>query len=296
MFFKRSNHRVMGATAANAPESVNKSKTAYEFFGCVVSDTGCVRRRNEDNYLLLGHYNQACREASQQSRIEQKVTGKWQLAGIFDGISSEGSGRSAEETARIFQTALPELNDAVDENAADDIVRRIFQKANSHILRENLGGTTATVLCTNRKRIKIFHLGDSRAYLYRNGKLSQFTRDQTLEQLKRDAGLYDPEDTGIRRDSHILTDWLGRDQGGHPVESGWISVQKGDHWILCSDGLYRLCADGEMERILSTVSGQQAQLQSLVDTAREAGETDNITCMAIRFYEMKKGGNVDGCV
>jgi len=295
LLFKRSNYRVTGTQAANALASRNE-EAAYDFFGCVVSDAGCVRPQNEDNYLFLGQYNQLRRGYSRLSGPEQGPVGNWQLAAVFDGISSARSGLSAEEAAQIFQNTLSALNVAGDKDTADNIVRSAFQEANSQILRKNLGGTTATVLCTDRRMIKLFHLGDSRAYLYRNGRLSQLTRDQTLEQLKRDAGLYDPEDTGTCADSHILTDYLGRDWGGLPVESHWISVQEGDHIILCSDGLYGECADAEMIRILGTVSGQEAQAQNLVDAAREAGGTDNITCMVIRFYETKKGGNENGRV
>lgn len=294
MVFNSSDDPVRDTLVANVGVFRNEGRTAYVLCGCVVSDVGCVLPRNEDNFLFLGRYNQRCLDYCRLSGSEQGTAADWHLAAVFDGISSARGGIAAEETARIFQTALPELSEARDEDAADTIVRRVFQESNDHICQNRLGGTTATVLCMSQTSFKLFHLGDSRAYRYRKEKLTQLTRDQTLARLKQDAGLYDPEDTGIGRDSHILTDYLGRDQGGKPVESAWMPIQEGDHILLCSDGLYGRCSEREMTRVLDTGAEPEVQAQSLADAAREAGGTDNITCMVIRFYEEKKGGNENG--
>lgn len=259
------------------------------FKACVISDLGRAHRKNEDNCLLGNQINETCANGFVFSVEESNAHEPWHIAGVFDGISSgEKAEIASKEAARIFQRVTGSLNETTTEARADQLIRTAFLDAGRSISRMkqfgNGVGTTGTVLCTNLKVFKVFHLGDSRAYLIRNRHIFQLTRDQTLAQLKLDAGLYEKCCSEIESDSHILTDYIGRNPDGYPVESQWIPVQRNDCIVLCSDGLYDMCTDSEIIKITQEMCDAQEQARRLVDAALEKGGTDNITCIVIHFY------------
>lgn len=290
MFFRKSNYRMEGYGFAE--QSTQHPKNGgYGFWGSVVSDVGCVRSRNEDNFLFLNQVNAQCRDDCRLSASRESVAELWMLAGVFDGVSSSiQADVAAKEAADAFQRASALLRKEDQEEQADRVLRSEFRKVNAQISGKRQGATTATVLCANQRLFKLFHIGDSRAYLFRNGQLHQLTRDQTLAQLKLDAGLYDTLGSAVCADRHVLTDYVGRDQGGYPMETDWIPIQDRDLIILCSDGLYDLCTDAEITQILQQNRCPESQTQKMVDTARSKGGFDNITCMVIQFFKMEKGG------
>lgn len=256
----------------------------------VISDLGRAHRKNADNCLLGNQINEACANGFVLSVEESNAHKPWHIAGVFDGISSgENAENASKEAATIFQRVTDSLNETTTEEKADQLIRAAFLDAGRSISRMkpfgNGMGTTGTVLCTNLNVFKVFHLGDSRAYLLRNHRLSQLTRDQTLAQLKLDAGLYEKCSSEIQSDSHILTDYIGRNPDGYPVESQWVSVQKNDSILLCSDGLYDMCTDSEIIKIMQETCNAQEHAQKLVDAALEKGGMDNITCIVIHFSQ-----------
>lgn len=259
------------------------------FKACVISDLGRVHCKNEDNCLLGNQINETCANRFVFSVKESNVHEQWNIAGVFDGISSgENAEIASKEAASIFQRVTGSLNETTTEAKADQLIRTAFLDASCSISRMkqfgNGVGTTGTVLCTNLKVFKVFHLGDSRAYLIRNHQIFQLTRDQTLAQLKLDAGLYEKCSSEIESDSHVLTDYIGRNPDGYPVESQWIPVQKNDRIVLCSDGLYDMCTDSEIIMITQETCSAREQARRLVDAALEKGGSDNITCIVVHFY------------
>ena len=287
MFFKRSNYRMPVPHSANI--KVKETQNATQFFhfsGCVISDAGCVRSQNEDNFLLMDQINELCENHYKISTVEQKNVKNWLLAGVFDGISST---EMAEIASRKVAAAFCEAGTAIQIFSSDDqaeqLLRKAFFEVNEQIASARQGGTTATMLCANQQFFKIFQLGDSRAYLFRNEQLHLLTRDQTLAQLKLDAGLYSTISPEISKESHILTDYLGRDRGGYPVESDWIPIMHGDRILLCSDGLYEQCSDAQMVQILKKDISIEEQTEKMVAAAKENGGADNMTCMILCFQK-----------
>lgn len=260
------------------------------FKACVISDLGRVHRKNEDNCLLGNQINETCANRFVFSVEESNAHEPWHIAGVFDGISSgENAEIASKEAAGIFQRVTGSLNETATEEKTDQLIRAAFLDAGHSISRmKQFGkgmGTTGTVLCTNLKAFKVFHLGDSRAYLIRNRQIFQLTRDQTLAQLKLDAGLYEKCCSAIESDSHILTDYIGRNPDGYPVESQWVSIQKNDRILLCSDGLYDMCTDSEIIKIMQETCNEREHAQKLVDAALEKSGMDNITCIVIHFSQ-----------
>lgn len=259
------------------------------FLGSVVSDTGRVRNNNEDNYLLGFCINERCEKSSGVSMAVACSPAGWNVAGVFDGM---GGGEKGELAARLaaqeFRSAARELALVSAREEADRILRRAFLEANRHVLglRAMYGayGTTGTVVCTNGSVFKVYHLGDSRAYLLRQQDLFLLTRDHTLARMKIDGGLYREDDPQAERDKHRLTEYIGRDETGEsigPEESKWIPVMAGDGILLCSDGLYDMCDDAQIRQILNLGGNDRAG--RLVKQALAQGGMDNVTCLCLDF-------------
>lgn len=273
------------------PVESQKNARRMIFSGSAVSDVGCVRENNEDNYLLGLHMNEASADHSAFSVSMSDQSRHWHLAGVFDGMGGGERGELAsQKTARIFLDVLSHFSKDMTKANVDRLLEGAFLEANNAIVALqsecDIFGTTGTVVCTNNQEFKIFHLGDSRAYLLRENKLFQLTKDQTLAQMKMDAGLYDENAPSAEADKHKLTEYIGRDRTQKnllPVESEWIPIQKADRLLLCTDGLYDMCSDGEIAHLLQKHGNVEAQGKRLVEAARRNGGADNITCVILAF-------------
>lgn len=290
MFFKRSDYRmpVIHSNASDA-KKMQDELPGFCISGCAISDAGCVRSQNEDNFLLLDQISEKNDNCFKTLVKEQSAEKNWLLAGVFDGISStKQADLASREVADAFCKAGCKLQNDVSDEQAEWLLRSTFWDVNEKIVKTRQGGTTATVLCMNRKVFKIFQLGDSRAYLFRNGELHQLTRDQTLAQLKMDAGLYNTFCPEFHKENHILTDYVGRDGGGYPAESNWIPVSYGDQVLLCSDGLYEMCSENQMTLILREAVSTEEKAEKMVTVAKKNGGIDNITCLILRFQNREE--------
>ncbi len=261
------------------------------FSGAVISDVGCVRKNNEDNFIFGRNRN---RDSVDRCKIEvsfSELSEEWHMACVFDGMGGGERGEVASNiAAEVFLDALNGLAKSQTRAEVDLLLHKAFLEANNRIisLRNEypILGTTATVFCSNDTEFKVYHLGDSRAYLARKGELLQLTKDQTLAQMKIDAGIYREDDPLAQGDKHKLTEFIGRDrtrENLRPEESHWFSVQKGDRILLCSDGLTNLCREEGIAGIIFEASTPVEAVSRLVSAAKEKGGTDNITCIALFF-------------
>lgn len=257
---------------------------------CVATDVGRIRSNNEDNFLLDGLIN-ACAEERVCRVLAEPVGSEWRFFGVFDGM---GGGEKGEEASRIaaelFGQAALVLKKDSTRGLVDERMRRAFLDTNNRIVllqqEYRIYGTTGTVLCTDGKAFKIYHLGDSRAYLLRDGELFRLTRDQTLAQMKIEVGIYEEDDPQAQIEKHKLTEYIGRDwtrENLRPVESEWIDIQPGDRVLLCSDGLYDMCQDSQVAEVMKEAPSVEAAARELVQLALEGGGEDNVTCMVIWF-------------
>ncbi len=277
-----------GDRMTQAPEA---SKQCFRFSGSVVSDVGSVRTNNEDNYVLGKYINHNSDDHSEISVSFSDTGGDWQFAGVFDGMGGGEVGELASrDAAEIFLSAFRRIFGAQSKAEVDRTVRSAFLEANNRIVAlqkdYRVFGTTGTVMCSNGLEFKLYHLGDSRAYLVRDDELLQLTKDQTLAQLKLDAGMYKTDDPAAEADKHKLTEYIGRDwtkENLRPVESLWLPIQSGDHVLLCSDGLYDMCSNEEIAEILSGNATTGNKATQLVHAAIFHGGEDNITCIVVTF-------------
>ncbi len=259
--------------------------------GVVISDVGCIRPNNEDNYILGDYTNTNSSDQCTASVFFPHAPGKRYFFGVFDGMGGGEMGELASrDTAVIFLEAIHRLGPSPSKEEVDLSLRNAFLQANNRIVdmqkEYRVFGTTGTVLCCNGVEFKIYHLGDSRAYLVRDGEMFQLTKDQTLAQMKLEVGMYKEDDPAVEADKHKLTEYIGRDwtrENIKPVESYWIPLEVGDRILLCSDGLYDMCTSEEITKILCDRQIIADTVTSLVETARSNGGEDNITCVLVEF-------------
>ena len=182
---------------------------------CAVSHVGRVRGNNEDNFILTDRWNETSGDYKMDARRMAVSRGKWLVLGVFDGMGGGEMGEAASRAASMRFLTLQRMLKRCPPERLSSLVRRAFQDANNDIvaLQEQAAvfGTTATVLCTNGEAFRIWHQGDSRAYLLRGGILRQLTEDQTLAQMKIRVGLCRADDPKLEPDRHKLTDYVGKD-------------------------------------------------------------------------------------
>jgi protein phosphatase len=151
-------------------------------------------------------------------------------------------------------------------------------------------GTTVTAAFADEEGLRLAHVGDSRAYLFREGELRLLTEDHTLVHRMVEEGKISAEEAGTHPQRSILTRALGVED---PVDVDEMTVeaQEGDRFVLCSDGLYSMVRDETIREILQTESDPQRAAEKLVDLANHAGGMDNITVIVLDF---EAGEGVEG--
>jgi serine/threonine protein phosphatase PrpC len=237
-------------------------------FTCAArTDVGIVRSGNEDSYLMLSE------------------------CGIFivaDGMGGHAAGEVASEMAvRITSHAIGSLRGLSDEEASDR-VRTAIRAANDAIFDRTLSehdmggmGTTATVLVLLEGRYLIGQVGDSRAYLLRDGQLLQLTKDHSYVQEALDAGLLTPEQARVHPYSSVITRCVGASEDVVP-DMYFGSLERGDIILLASDGLTGMLEDEQLTRILSSDGEPQHWVDRMITEANRRGGLDNITAIVVR--------------
>jgi protein phosphatase len=144
-------------------------------------------------------------------------------------------------------------------------------------------GTTLTVAYSVGIDLFIIHLGDSRAYLFRKGRLELLTKDHTVAQAMADAGYIAPEDARHHRKRNVLTNFLGGHHGKVKGDVRWLRLADGDRLLLCSDGLTDMVDDAAIIEILLKHEKPGDAVQTLLDEALLRGGSDNVTIIVASY-------------
>jgi protein phosphatase len=229
---------------------------------------GVVRSGNEDNYLMLPERG---------------------LFIVADGMGGHAAGEVASEMAvRIIAKEVGEVGGEADADVAERM-RSAIQRANGAIFERTLTehdkrgmGTTATALVLNGPRYLIGQVGDSRAYVLRDGRLMQLTKDHSYVQEQVDAGYLTPAQARTHPYSNVITRCVGANNDVSPdIYVG--ALRSADTYLLASDGLTGMLEDEDLERSLKDGSDPQGIVDSLVNEANRRGGLDNITAIIIRI-------------
>lgn len=145
-------------------------------------------------------------------------------------------------------------------------------------------GTTLTMAYSLGSDLFVAHVGDSRCYLYRGGKLHQLTHDHTLVEELVEKGLVKPQDVEGHPFRHVITNVVGGPKAGLHAEVHRIGLERGDTLLLCTDGLTGMLPDNQIGAVLQTTPTVEAASKELVRLANEQGGKDNITAVVARYY------------
>jgi protein phosphatase len=149
-------------------------------------------------------------------------------------------------------------------------------------------GTTMTLAWSLGDDLFIVHVGDSRAYLFRAGGLTQLTRDDTLAQSLVDDGEMTPQEAATSRLRHMLTQSLGGGASDLDVEIEHVKLADGDRLLLCTDGLTEMVEEPTIAEVLRTSPNAADACNRLVDLALDAGGKDNVT-VVVCGYRLPEG-------
>jgi protein phosphatase len=162
----------------------------------------------------------------------------------------------------------------------DNANRAIFNAANANPQYSGMG-TTLVVAVFRGARLLVGHVGDSRAYRLRGGRLSQITRDHSLLQEQIDAGLITPEQAAFATHKNLVTRAVGVEDTVL-LETHLHEVVPGDVYLLCSDGLSDMLDDAGIAQLLKSHELLADAGRALVDAANDAGGKDNISVVLVR--------------
>jgi serine/threonine protein phosphatase PrpC len=129
----------------------------------------------------------------------------------------------------------------------------------------------------------VVHVGDSRAYVYRNGELHQLTQDHTLMADMVRSGALRPDEVAGHRLRHVITNVVGGQDLGVKVEARALEVQAGDRLLLCSDGLTEMVTNAAIAATLAAEPAPEVAAKMLLAQANDGGGSDNITVLIVGF-------------
>lgn len=233
------------------------------------SDVGRVRKGNEDSFLVDadrgvflvadGMGGHAAGEIA--SDIATRTVGGTLLEGVDRGLQADALAEAMLDSFRLADRAIAEH---VAHNPTT----------------QGMGTTvTACVVCSDGT-YRLGHIGDSRAYLMRGGRLAQITTDHTWVQREVDEGRLTPSGARRHRYSHILTRALGAEPSDDPdLLAG--ELHPGDILLLCTDGLTGMLPDRQIGRVLPLDIRLEDRVAELIRLANERGGRDNVTAVMV---------------
>ncbi|MCF0104098.1 MAG: Stp1/IreP family PP2C-type Ser/Thr phosphatase [Eggerthellaceae bacterium] len=260
----------------NVLENPSAQGAPYFKYGNVfgsLTDIGLSRDHNEDNLLAQGKY-----------------------FAVADGMGGHAAGEVASEIC------ISTLDEFLSKHPDAETLKLAVRTANTRIMEAAMQdssltgmGTTLTAAIVDNNQLIIAQVGDSRAYLFKSGKIQRLTRDHSLMEELISTGQLTEEEARYHKDRSKITRALGSDPNTFPDMYN-IAIEPGDRLLLCSDGLHGMIHDHEMERQLRHLCPQDA-CKGLVNKALNAGGNDNVTCIVVDIAckKKKKQKKKSGC-
>jgi protein phosphatase len=245
----------------------------YKF--CAKTDTGRARDNNEDSVAVdeetrlavladgMGGYNAGEVASGMATAFIKSEMSRW--------LTEVGNTARAKEVRRALEICVDSAN------------LSIFNAANSNASYSGMG-TTLVVAVFRDDVLVLGHIGDSRCYRLRAGKLEQLSRDHSLLQEQIDAGLVTPEQALHSNIKNLVTRALGVEEIVL-LEVNEYPVELGDLYLMCSDGLSDMVQDGVIAKVVNTEGGLEHRAQLLIDAANDHGGRDNISVLMVEVHE-----------
>jgi len=232
-----------------------------------ITDVGRVRPINEDSHYLPKAGERFC--------------------AVADGMGGHNAGEVASATAVETFAGCMRASAKMSASAIHDAVARaneaVIEEAGLYERKSGMG-TTFTALCRDGGNVHIAHVGDSRAYLIRNGAIMRVTLDHTLVEELMLQGVITPREAKNHPNRNYITRALGMDKSVE-IDLIQLEVRPDDVYLLCSDGLSGHVEDKQMLSVTLGEGSWQEKLEKLVQMALDDGGSDNITAMYVTFKE-----------
>lgn len=254
----------MSSSLAVSSPRVPTSRTRIEAFG--LTHVGLQRATNEDAYTVAPHLG---------------------FCAVADGVGGNAAGEVASRMAINVVTRAIEAAASIDSLCAPVLLHAV-QDANTAVRAEAARdrtragmGTTFTGLLALHQRAFIVHIGDSRAYLLRQGRLHQLTNDHTLVNTYVQAGMMTREEAATSHLRNMIVRAVGLSDTMN-ADARSLSIQSGDTLLLASDGLHGVVDDAAIQATLTRERDITRATALLIERANDAGGPDNITIVTMR--------------
>ncbi len=264
---------------------------------------------NEDHYLVvrLGRRQDTLATSLSSADIPRRFNEYGYAMLVADGFGTGGSGSVA---SRVALSAVAHLalhygrwNLRIEPTVADEVLQRtkwLFEQASEAVAAGGRTGlpalanmaTTLTAAYSAGDDLFVAHVGHSRAYLFREGHLTQLTRDHTTARYQADTGRPVAVDRRGQDLRHILTDVIGTDGEPPLVAVEHFRLTHGDCVLLCTNGLTDMVDDSRVAEVLAARRRSSEQCRTLVKLANEMGGEDNVT-VVLAQYEVPRDENHD---
>lgn len=263
------------------------------------TDIGCKRDSNQDQFLIADLLKSiVIHRSSLGYDDETQFSGdsRAKLLMVADGMGGYEGGERASWLAieGVVQYLLTSLHWPITcpasheahffqglQSALDFSQSRLLSAAAEHPSRDHMG-TTLTMAWIVWPTVYLIHVGDSRAYLFRDGRLTLWSHDQTLAQAMADNGVIESSEVETSRFRHVLTSALGCKTNMEP-QYGRNELRPNDKLLICSDGLTVHLTDEEIAEQLAEDLSTEDICDRLIDSAKQAGGQDNITVVLAHF-------------
>ncbi len=267
--------------STDLPGVRNLTAPAQRVAICGATDIGASRANNQDTFVIAdlrsGDLSNPCR------RTEIPLSAQGILLLVCDGMGGAAAGDLAAHIAAeaIKQQLVgspgapaPDPEESL-KSAVCGANRAVLAQAEARPETRGMG-TTCTAAIVLPDRLFVVQVGDSRAYLLRDGRLQLLTRDQTMADQLVESGALRPEDVATFPYRHVLVQAVGTRSTIEPIASE-ARLHRGDRILLCSDGLHGPVPDQEIARILGGTTDINRVAHGLIQAALAAGGPDNVT-------------------
>jgi PPM family protein phosphatase len=264
-----------------------------------LSDKGKLRDGNEDHYFVAraGRHLQTLLTNIPERDVASHFHETGYLLVVADGMGGAAGGEIASRMAIASLVDIvrhvPDWILRLDEEHARKLMERAakyYRQVNEALIeRARLDpklrgmGTTMTAAYSLADDLFVAHIGDSRAYLFRDHRLQLLTRDQTQAQLMADIGLIPQKEVAHHRLRHVLTSALGGGDKEIRAEIQRLKLADGDRLLLCTDGLTDMVDEASITECLAKEEGSEEACRLLVERALDNGGKDNVTVVLARY-------------
>ena len=258
----------------------------------VCSDKGRRRQNNEDNFCLNGKYMDLKEMDGGTMYACDALPDA--LFAVCDGMGGEEAGEEASLlSARLCAEFLKKGGNLTDRAHVESFLRngcsQVYKQAQQ---KNNRSGSTLALLLAGKAGLVAANMGDSRIYRLRGGNLSQISEDHTEMQRLLSLGEIRPEDVKRHPLRHMIRQYWGMPLEVAPFTphiSEVIPYEKGDVYLLCSDGLTDMLEDEQIAAILSRNESVEELCRLLVEAALKNGGRDNVTTLVVRVERAPEG-------